>query len=52
MAEERLHGQACPHIPNRHTAIGGARHEEVGEGLEVEAVDGVSVLTVLLSHLE
>ena len=52
MAEECLHGQARPHIPNRDTAIGGARNEEVSEGLEVETVDRICMLTILLSHLE
>ena len=52
VAVESLYCQTCAHVPNRDTLIGCPAHEEIGEGLEVEAVDGVSVLAVLLPHLE
>ena len=52
VAVESLYCQTCAHVPNRDTLIGSATHEEIGEGLEVEAVHGVSVLSILLPHLE
>ncbi len=35
VTEESLDGQASTHIPDRDTAVGGTRHEEVCKGLEV-----------------
>ena len=52
VAVESLHCQTRAHVPNRDTLIGSPAHEEIGEGLEVEAVHGVSVLSILLPHLE
>ena len=52
VTEKSLHGQTRPHIPNGDRSVGATTDEEVGKWLEVEAIDAVSVLTVLLSHLE
>ena len=52
MTEERLHGQAGAHVPDRDGAVGATTDEEVCEGLEVETVNAVSVLAVLLADLE
>jgi hypothetical protein len=52
VAIESLDSEASSHVPNTHGLISRATHEEVSEGLEVKAVDRVSVGSVLLSHLQ
>ena len=52
MSVESLYSEAGAHIPNRHGSIGGAADEEVGEGLEIQAIHRVCVLSVLLAHLQ
>ena len=52
MAEERLHGQAGAHVPDRDGTVGTATDEEVCERLEVKTVNAVSVLAILLADLE
>ena len=52
MAEESLNGQAGAHVPNRDRAVSTTRDKEVGEWLEVKAVDAISVLAILLANLK
>lgn len=52
MAVEGLDGQSCPHVPDRGSLVGGAGYEEIGEGLEVQAVYRVRVAPELLTHFQ
>lgn len=52
MTEESLNGQTRAHVPDGDGAIGATTDEEVGEGLEVQTVNAISVLTVLLANLK
>ena len=52
MSVESLHSQASPHVPDGQRLVRRGTHEEVREGLEVQARHRVSMGSVLLSGFQ